>query len=131
MCDNTNRCVLINWLFSKKNCVLPFIHTQCNILFLHSSQGDTSSNERMWIEKPSGGQHGVGMHVHQGCEKLRQKYGKCQPTESRPHKFFIMEYIDPALLGGHKFDVRSYLVVVSLDPLIVFYHDGFVRRATR
>ena len=85
----------------------------------------------MWIEKPSGGQHGVGMHVHQGCQKLRHKYGKCKPTDSRPLKFFIMEYIDPALLSGHKFDVRSYLVVVSLDPLLVFYHDGFVRRATR
>ena len=39
-----------------------------------------------------------------------------------------MEYLDPALLDGHKFDVRSYLLVASLDPLLVFYHDGFVRR---
>ena len=29
--------------------------------------------------------------------------------------------------GGHKFDFRIYMMVVSVDPLIVYYHDGFLR----
>lgn len=29
--------------------------------------------------------------------------------------------------GGYKFDFRIYMMVVSVDPLIVYYHDGFLR----
>jgi Tubulin-tyrosine ligase family len=29
--------------------------------------------------------------------------------------------------GGHKFDFRIYMIVVSVDPLIIYYHDGFLR----
>ena len=52
----------------------------------------------------------------------------CDHTDRLRKKWFVMEYIDPALLDGHKFDLRSYLLVASLNPLLVFYHDGFVRR---
>lgn len=30
-------------------------------------------------------------------------------------------------LGGYKFDFRIYMMVVSVDPLIIYYHDGFLR----
>jgi hypothetical protein len=97
-----------------------------------STGGDddrVTSNDRLWIEKPSGGQHGIGMKVHRGCTKLRKRHGHCRPLPSAK-KYFVMEYLNPSLLFGHKFDVRSFLVVASLDPLLVFYHDGFARRAT-
>jgi len=83
---------------------------------------------RLWIEKPSGGQHGVGMRVHKGCETLKESYSECAGAGAGK-KVIAMPYLDPALLAGHKFDVRSYLLVASTDPMLVFYHDGFARKA--
>lgn len=39
----------------------------------------------------------------------------------------IQEYIyNPFLYKGHKFDFRVYLFIASVDPLIVFYNEGFL-----
>ncbi|CAK8985525.1 Protein polyglycylase TTLL10 (Tubulin--tyrosine ligase-like protein 10) [Durusdinium trenchii] len=81
---------------------------------------------KLWMEKPSGGQHGVGMKVRNGCTEMRAAFGHCS-GEGR--KVIAMPYLPPALIGGHKFDVRSFLLVGSLDPLLAFYHDGFARKA--
>lgn len=95
-----------------------------------SANGTRTINEqRLWIEKPSAGQHGVGMKVHKGCEDMKKRWGSCNRRNEVKKKWFVMEYIDPALLEGHKFDLRTFLLVASLDPLLVFYHNGFVRRA--
>jgi hypothetical protein len=34
---------------------------------------------------------------------------------------------NPLLLDGHKFDIRAYMFVASLDPPIVFFHKGYLR----
>eukprot|EP00924_Labyrinthula_sp_SR-Ha-C_P009159 augustus_masked-scaffold_2-processed-gene-14.49-mRNA-1 protein AED:0.37 eAED:0.39 QI:0/-1/0/1/-1/1/1/0/890 len=91
--------------------------------FFHVCPAD---QDKLWIEKPSGGQHGVGMKVHKGCEALSQKY-TCSQMQTK--KFFVMPYISPALLSGHKFDLRSYLLVASLNPLVAYYHHAFARKA--
>jgi len=83
-------------------------------------------DDRLWIEKPSGGQHGAGMKVRNGCSELRKIHGSCS---SIGKKYISMPYLSPALIDGHKFDVRSFLLIASLDPLLVFYHDGFARKA--
>ncbi len=38
------------------------------------------------------------------------------------------KYIDnPFLYKGHKFDFRIYMLISSVNPLKVYYHDGFLR----
>lgn len=40
----------------------------------------------------------------------------------------VQKYIsNPNLINGHKYDFRVYLLIASTDPLIVYYHDGFLR----
>lgn len=33
----------------------------------------------------------------------------------------------PFLINGKKFDFRAYMVIASMDPLIVLYRNGFLR----
>lgn len=41
---------------------------------------------------------------------------------------FICNLLDPYLLGGKKFDMRIYVLVVNYSPLTVYlYRTGFVR----
>jgi tubulin polyglutamylase TTLL1 len=38
---------------------------------------------------------------------------------------------NPLLLDGHKFEFRIYLLIASTNPLIAYYHDGFLRLALK
>ena len=71
------------------------------------------------------------MKVHQGCASTAGKVGTYCDTEypATKKKYFIMPYLQPALLEGHKFDLRTYGLLASLDPLLVFY-AGTVRTAS-
>jgi hypothetical protein len=35
--------------------------------------------------------------------------------------------VNPLLLDGHKFDIRAYMFVASLEPPLIFFHDGYLR----
>eukprot|EP01049_Picozoa_sp_SAG25_P004530 SAG25_NODE_287_length_10351_cov_22.194499_6_plen_312_part_00 len=42
--------------------------------------------------------------------------------------WLVQRYIEhPLLLNGRKSELRAYLLVASLEPLLVFYHSGTVR----
>ena len=43
----------------------------------------------------------------------------------------LQQYIgNPFLYSGRKFDVRCYLLIASVDPLVVLWHDGYIRVCT-
>lgn len=79
---------------------------------------------------------GYGVHRAAGVEildlalekKLREQYdngGKCgEISQNQIAQKYIAE---PVLYKGHKFDFRMYMLVSSVNPLKIYYHDGFLR----
>lgn len=76
---------------------------------------------KLWIYKPSGSSRGRGIFVFSQSQKVKKK-----------DNYIISEYLSkPHLLNGFKYDLRLYVVVVSLDPLRVYLHkEGLVRICT-
>ena len=89
----------------------------------------------VWIGKPAGNHigHGEGIRLFAVSREddtayLRAHFGACE--ESSTPTTVLSRYVsDAALLHGHKFDVRTFCLVASASPFLVFYHDGFARRA--
>jgi len=82
--------------------------------------------EALWIWKPCSQSCGRGIMV------FSSDAPKEQLREMSKKRGIIQRYIpNPLLIGGRKFDMRIYVVVVSYDPLKVYVNDeGLVRFAT-
>lgn len=81
----------------------------------------------MWIVKPSQAARGVGIHVFDKKEDILAHLSG-SPCDA----FVIQKYIEnPLLPGGKKFDIRQFVLVVSLQPLIAYvYNDFYLRFCT-
>ncbi|XP_061869253.1 inactive polyglycylase TTLL10 [Colius striatus] len=96
------------------------------------------TEEQIWICKPSCSNQGRGIfllknpaavstlqaELHSTEEYLLNKRG---PYKAPPARI-VQRYIhQPLLLGGRKFDVRSYLLIACTAPYVVFFAQGYVR----
>jgi tubulin polyglutamylase TTLL5 len=74
-----------------------------------------------WIMKPVGLSRGRGIELVTRIEDIAFN----EPV-------VVQKYLDnPLLLEGHKFDMRIYVVVLSINPLEAFvYREGFARIST-
>mmetsp|Transcript_12620 Transcript_12620/g.20393 ORF Transcript_12620/g.20393 Transcript_12620/m.20393 type:complete len:509 (-) Transcript_12620:79-1605(-) len=82
------------------------------------------NKDTIWILKPTLSYHGEGISLSKNITEIEERY-KCGEA-----RYVVQKYIhDPALMGGHKFDMRTYLLIASRDPLIVFVHRGFIRKS--
>ena len=86
-------------------------------LFIKNNQ-----TKPLWIVKPTNSQGGEGIQVVDDIK-----------TISRKKPAIIQMYLsNPYLINKHKFDLRLYVLITSLDPLTVYlYGDGLVRFATK
>lgn len=80
-------------------------------------------DDRYYITKPYAAHGGVGIQLWLGQDLSHPSYIQRQ---------VVQEYIDnPLLVDGLKFDMRLYVVVLSLNPLRAYlYRDGLVRFCT-
>ena len=75
----------------------------------------------MWICKPSAGSQGQDIVVFSSLKDLTYN-GSC----------VVQRYVaNPHLIGGHKYDLRLYVLVESFRPLEVYlYREGLARFST-
>ena len=86
-----------------------------------------------YIMKVSFGVHrGMGVEILNNAleMKYREQYMSGKYCGKIEYTTLAQDYIDdPLLYKGHKFDFRIYMVITSVNPLIVHYHDGFLRNS--
>ena len=75
-------------------------------------------NNEVWIEKPSSGSRGRGIKLFKNLNDINLN-SKC----------IVQKYIlNPLLFKGLKFDLRFYVALISIEPLIIYiYNNGLVR----
>ena len=84
----------------------------------HHHQQQQQQKEQQKVQQPQS--------VQQTTAVLANKKNKKRPF----YKHTIAQrYLEKPLLtaDGHKFDLRMYWLVASVDPLVIFYHDGYMR----
>lgn len=91
-------------------------------LVKHLTDRQNGRRAPIYIIKPQNSSQGKGIILTNDLSKI-------QPGE----KCIIQKYIpQPYLLDGYKFDLRIYVLLASVDPLVIYiHHDGLARFATK
>jgi hypothetical protein len=108
---------------------------QCKIFFeyLDSEEykAEKEKNTYVFFKKKGAASHagrGVFLFNEESEQELREEYKNGKKCGEVKKNVQMQRYIQsPLLLYGHKFDFRVYMLIVSLNPLIVYYHDGFLK----
>ncbi|CAF0881042.1 unnamed protein product [Adineta steineri] len=88
----------------------------------------------VWICKPSGLNQGKGIYLVRDIDNLKSKFAEIDAMDKKkqvalkPMKRVIQRYImNPLLVHGKKFDIRCFMLISSVKPLIALYHKGYLR----
>eukprot|EP01016_Furgasonia_blochmanni_P047574 TRINITY_DN7001_c0_g1_i4.p1 TRINITY_DN7001_c0_g1~~TRINITY_DN7001_c0_g1_i4.p1 ORF type:complete len:705 (-),score=195.27 TRINITY_DN7001_c0_g1_i4:205-2259(-) len=112
--------------------------TDCKAFFEEISSPKYEENKKkypvQWISKLGLGPHrglGVELVTEEVEKRVRDNWenGKLCGKRGEDEADLIMQrYItNPLTVEGRKFDFRLYMLIASTEPLIVYYHDGFLR----
>lgn len=91
------------------------------------------SPSSMWIMKPTSKSQGIGIFIVRKWSQVRKWLAR-RGEDTQPQKdlYVCSRYIaNPLLIGGKKFDLRIYVLVLSYRPLKVYvFRRGFARFCT-
>ena len=119
-----------------------FLPDECNAFF--KELRDPAMAAQVWVRKSGdnlvGHSSGSKIYSPKDDEFLWAHYRQCEPDMAHAEHDIMMLYMSntalisantfsPFSLPDRKFDVRIFLLVASAKPFIVFYADGFARRA--
>jgi len=112
------------------------IESECKRFFSIINSQEYKKNKKQepiqYLIKYGNGAHramGVFLFDNRYERKLKADYDNGAKCGEREISLVAQKYIgNPLLLDKqNKFDFRIYMLVASVDPLIVYYHDGFLR----
>ena len=104
--------------------------------FLERLEDGNSGMARPWVLKKGNVNQSRGITMFAGGSKdLKEIHAalvRGDETMTNPENGYIMqEYLcNPLLFNGRKFDLRTFWMVASVDPLVVLYYDGGVMRVS-
>jgi len=85
----------------------------------------------IWIMKPVGKAQGKGIFLFNKLTQISDWKNdfRWKPENPQAEPYIVQRYIhNPLLIGGKKFDMRIYALVVSYTPLTIYlYRTGFAR----
>jgi hypothetical protein len=109
--------------------------TQCLMFFDYINTDYYKEEKRnqtyVFFKKLGRGSHrGEGVFLFDDVEEemLRAELQNGKGCSGNIRDLQMQRYLpNPMLLHSHKFDFRVYMLIVSTNPLIMYYHDGFAK----
>lgn len=112
------------WTLSRQKQVSQDMVELATSLLTDCFAGPDASDKNIWILKPANASKGEDIVVFDKLSQLQSAIG------TPPHRTWVIQkYIEnPLLIAGRKFDIRFYVLIASVSPLVVWHYTDFYLR---